>query len=243
MRCEAARLIAGLACLCAIVQAQSPQSLQVIVRDRHNQPVSDLRAADFKIFDQGKARPIVFLRAGEAGQALPGGKPLHITVVLFDLLSLGASEVGDVTKQIENLLSPESSDGWSVDLLTNQGEIYPVPGSQRLDDAVHQAAGTPIESSAAGRISATYRALQSLAQQMALIPGRKEIIWITHGVPVSIPVVDSLPMDYSKTLQSLGALFDQADTSVDTVEWGGEPLGRVRREVNRWPDQRRLWRN
>jgi hypothetical protein len=144
-------------------------------------------------------------------------------VILFDLLSLGASEIGDVAKQIENLLPAESREGWSIDLLTSQGEIYPVRGS--LDDAVHQAVGTPIESSVARQIAATYQALESLARQMASIPGRKEIIWITHGVSVSIPVVDSLPADYSKTLQSLGALFDQADTTVDPVEWGGEPLG------------------
>jgi len=222
MRCEAARVIAGLACLCAVLPAQSPRSLHVIVRDRQNQPVTDPGVADFRVFDQGKARPIVFARAGVPGQAMPGGAPFHITVILFDLLSLNPSEIGDVTKQIDNLLPSESSDGWYVDLLTNQGEIYPVRGSQLLDDAVHQAVATPTRESS---IAATYRALESLARQIASIPGRKEIMWITHGVPVSIPVVDSLPADYSKTLQSLGALFDRAGTAVDPVEWGGEPLG------------------
>jgi hypothetical protein len=70
------------------------------------------------------------------------------------------------------------------------------------------------------RVRMTYQALGSLADLVAAAPGRKSLIWISHGVPISLRVGSASPYsgtDYTPLLQRLTAALDRADVAVYTV--------------------------
>jgi hypothetical protein len=69
----------------------------------------------------------------------------------------------------------------------------------------------------------TYRALEALASQVAGTPGRKSIIWISHGVPISIGGRSGAfdEIDYTPLLQRLTATLDRANVAVYTLRLPG----------------------
>jgi len=73
------------------------------------------------------------------------------------------------------------------------------------------------------RVHMTYRALQALASQVAGTPGRKSIIWISHGVPISIGARAGGfgGIDYTPLLQRLTATLDRANVAVYTLRLPG----------------------
>ena len=68
------------------VRAQAPvRLLHVVALDKAGQPVTDLKAGDLRLADDGKPQSIVSLRLNDArtgAAALP-----HLTIILFDLLN------------------------------------------------------------------------------------------------------------------------------------------------------------
>src|ERR1700733_14623447 len=187
------------------------ETLNVLVRDNHQRPAEDLSISDFQVFDQGKRQQIVFLRRD--GDAQKPGAPLapgqysnrsaraipHVTLVLFDLLNLFGSEdlVDEVARSLRQF---ESSGNLYFYFLTPYGEVDPVrglpdaatdpetvaaPWTQEIrtrfnEEARHLISGVPTDSF---RSQATYRAIETLAEQLAPIPGRKDILWIAHDIP------------------------------------------------------------
>jgi len=69
----------------------------------------------------------------------------------------------------------------------------------------------------------TYDALEALASRVAETPGRKSIIWISHGMPISIGgrAGDFGVVDYTPLLQRLTATLDRANVAVYTVRQSG----------------------
>jgi hypothetical protein len=69
----------------------------------------------------------------------------------------------------------------------------------------------------------TYRALEALASRVAETPGRKSIIWISHGVPISIGFRAGGygGIDYTPLLQRLTATLDRANVAVYTLRLPG----------------------
>ncbi len=37
-----------------------------------------------------------------------------------------------------------------------------------------------------GRVAITFQALETLAVQLSRVPGRKNIVWVTDGVPIAL---------------------------------------------------------
>ena len=70
------------------------------------------------------------------------------------------------------------------------------------------------------RVEATYRALDLLGLQLAPIPGRKDVIWITHGVPITVRLPNQEPYDFLPQLQRLATKMDRAGIAIDTVDQG-----------------------
>jgi VWFA-related protein len=85
-------------------------------------------------------------------------------------------------------------------------------------------------------VNATYTALIQLAARIAPLPGRKTVVWVTHGVPLHGITASDVPVDYLPTLkkiaagisresivfypvqQTAGALPGPGDTSPDTLQ-------------------------
>ena len=184
--------------------------LNVVAVDGDGKPVADLTADDFKVVDQGAAQRILFLHnngaAGLAAQAgessnRPSGAVPHATAILFDLLNV--KNMIDINSVWHNLAKwvPQMESGESVYfyLLTVEGTLTPlhaIGGGAGDDKTWHQDFGKLLDKTMKGSrtvrpagmsdeevVKKTYVALETVGNQLATLPGRRDILWITNGVP------------------------------------------------------------
>jgi VWFA-related protein len=165
----------------------------------------------------------------------------RVTVILFDLLNARFEDRGSMMSQLGPALQHlEASETLFFYILTMNGTLYSLHGlpdgdhektagarpwtedfKTLLDDASRELfrlrpAGVDVDM----RVRMTYQALGSLADLVAAAPGRKSLIWISHGVPISLGVGGSsiyAGMDYTPLLQRLTATLDRAGVAVYTV--------------------------
>ena len=240
------RLAVAAACLClGGVNAQVPESkpvgrpsltLNVVATNSDGTPVTNLTAGDLKLTDDGKKEEITSLRFNQSH----GPTAL---VVLFDLLNLNMAGRGVVWQSIRQAM-PEmpASDALYLYLLVKDGSVYPVhglppiAGGQEPSDAawihnigpllntamnkVNQLRPTDLETQVNLRFQATYKALEKIGGDMAVIPGRKELIWATYGIPSSIRFVGSNWFDCTPLLRQLAARYNQANIAIYTLDPG-----------------------
>jgi VWFA-related protein len=185
--------------------------LSVAALDASGEPVTDLKIGDFQISDQGKPQRIAFFRANanapapalgpheysnRSGKGLP-----HSTVILFDLLNENQSYRLDVWHKLGHSLQQlESGDSLYLYLLTLEGTLSPIHAiggkagddqtwtqqvEKTLDKAMKAAShARPAEMSDMELVvKKTYVALETLGNQLAPLPGRRDIVWITNGMP------------------------------------------------------------
>ena len=176
--------------------------------------------------------------ANRAGNVIP-----HATVILFDQLNTQFADRGYVSNQLVRVLQQyESPDNLYLYLITTNGSLYPVhglPGNEedaakdsewtrdiqtRLNEALritlaHRPTDLVIDIDA--RVHATFETLSMVAARLAAVPGRKTIVWLTHGVPISLsPARTGLAdwIDYTPFIQQLSQTLDHADVSIYAVQ-------------------------
>ncbi|MDR3699857.1 MAG: VWA domain-containing protein [Candidatus Sulfopaludibacter sp.] len=176
--------------------------------------------------------------ANRAGNVIP-----HATVILFDQLNTQFADRGYVSNQLVHVLQQfESPDNLYLYLITTNGSLYPVhglPGNEedatkdsswtrdiqtRLNDALritlaHRPTDLMIDIDA--RVRATFETLSMVAARLAAVPGRKTIVWLTHGVPISLsPARTGLAdwIDYTPYVEQLSQTLDHADVSIYAVQ-------------------------
>jgi VWFA-related protein len=213
------------------VHAQNPRpprrnqiTLNVVAFDSSGHPVSDLTSADLKVTDQGKAQTIRFFRRNTEKAPV---------VLLFDLLNDNLGNRGYGTQAIVHALEPlESSDSVYLYLLTGEAAIKPVralpgrgergdpektPWTQHirplLDIAMNNVYG--LRGEGLNRIDVSYAAIDALASTMSPREGRKNIIWITHGVPDAVE---------SGALRQLATTLDKRGVTLNSVDLGSDPV-------------------
>ena len=169
------------------------------------------------------------------------GREAHPTIILLDLLSermltwMGAGN--EIVKAVEHL---ESSNNLYFYVLTNHGLIYPVhpipknrvdfqrdPTAQdwgkqlriQFERLARLFAGMrPIEDhDAVWRAQLTIRALDQFANELRSIPGRKNLVWISHGVPLFFPGMDGTQVDLTPQVQRLAEVMNRAGIAAYTV--------------------------
>ncbi len=169
------------------------------------------------------------------------GVPSHITVVLIDLLSdrfLSGSVISDdVIRAFKNL---ESSDGLYLYFLTSGGELYPIhplpqPGAEvtpggepwtknlapMLQAALKKLVGIkPVDDlDNKVRFDMTMHALKEIGSQMELISGRKNLVWVTHGVPLNgASISEHGIVDFTVPLRVVCELLERVQIVVYPVE-------------------------
>lgn len=187
-------------------------NLRVVALDRNNQPVANLSADDFEIQEQGKPVPIALFRSvdpkieeeplGARELSNRGGPPIaSATVLLYDMMQPIDARLAraQVTKALANA-SP--TDPVYFYILVGKGLMsvrgLPEAGKETqktgplspadVDAAFDRAMKANVDhlGLGIGRIELTYQALMSLASRLGGMPGRKNIIWISRGVPTSI---------------------------------------------------------
>jgi VWFA-related protein len=170
-----------------------------------------------------------------------GEVPPHVTLILFDLLNERMGQQGYARSQIiETLSKLESANYLYFYLLTVEG-LLPVHGLPEPNEEPAPKPETPwtrgiqpILDAALNnvfrmrpymytddRVMMTFNVLEDLATRLGAVAGRKNIVWITHGVPIAIGPARSgidIPIDYEPVLRELNAALDRAQVAVYPVD-------------------------
>jgi VWFA-related protein len=186
-----------------------------------------------------RLRPQEELAAGEFSNRA-GVKASHATTILFDYLNDSSGPAASAAIDLTHALAKVEGGGGDLYLyfLTKQMKLYPVrplPGAEGAakplpDSWTHDA--KPILEAAhaatfglrtpgmteADIIVKTYDAIGTLARQMAWLPGRKNIVWITHGVPLVISDIAGQPFDFTPYLRRLCSELDRANVALYPVQ-------------------------
>lgn len=202
------RLIGSLTLAASALFAQGLVRLNVTALDAGGAPVDDLKAADFQVTDQGKPEKIVFLRqvpatvaAGPHEFSNRTGAPPHTTVILFDLLNQNQTDRLDAWHKLgRSLQQLQAGDSLYLYLLALEGNLIPIHeiGGKAGDDKtwtqqVEKNLDKAMKAASHARptqmsdeelvVKKTYVALETLANQMVVFPGRRDIVWITNTMP------------------------------------------------------------
>jgi VWFA-related protein len=200
-----------------ITDAGKPQS---IVFFRHNDDgLRRVRNGEFRGFTN--------LRPGAA----------NATVILFDLFNESPGSRGHARNEIvRRLESLESGDRLYLYLLSQQGRLVPVhglptPGETAppektpwtreiralLGRPLNRAVGGPSDLQIGDRLTLTYFALESLSAQLGALPGRKNVVWISHGVPISLGAPGGA-IDYTPELRRVYTAMERANVAIYPVQ-------------------------
>jgi VWFA-related protein len=252
MRLLSARLpIVLLSAWGLLAQTAPPPLVQLrpIVSDSRGQRLNDLTAADFKITDQGKPQTIYLFRRPAPPDPPMGpreysnrsnGVPLHVTAILFDLMSESEGNRIDTWHLLaKSVPQVEPAGLLYFYLLDVNGDVMPVHGigseaddnanwrqtfAGDLDKAMDAAnrvrrAGIDREE----RAKKTYVGLETLAKQLATAPGRRDIVWITSRMPV---ITNSLRctgdwVDCGLYVAHTAVTLESADVAVNPTSFSG----------------------
>lgn len=226
--------------------------------DSEGRPVTDLHQSDFQVIDNGQPRPITSFQA-IAGE--PQGRPAA-TVVLFDVLNLKTTikdpSWGQLVRALEGR---ESGDRLYLYILADNGELFPVrefPADSAQDEAtdphwnrqirvlLEDAARKLIQlkwfkdmTDLRVTIPTTYQAIEDLGSRMERLSGRKNLVWVSSGLPIRIHAQGTMAVDewteLTPFLWRLSAQLDAAHIAVYTVgqraQGDSAPLNPVDKET------------
>jgi len=170
----------------------------------------------------------------------PPGMSPHATVILFDQLNTHFADRGYVMNRLTHVLGEyEKSSNLYLYLLTEAGSLYAVRGLptsetpappwpediQGVLNAAVRATLThrtiDLEVDIDARVRTTLTSLSMMAARLAAVPGRKNIVWLTHGIPISLGpnrTVDGEVIDYTPWVRELSNTLDRADVSIYAVQ-------------------------
>jgi VWFA-related protein len=227
------------------------KKLNVVALDSHGQPVTDLRAKDFQVLEDGKPRPIAYFR-------FTGRSAQQPTVILMDFLSDRMMSDSVIGKQIGAALKKlETSDDVYLYFLTNRGAVFPIrplPGGSEdpaPDDAAWaQDAGPFIDQAVKKfyslrpiddfdpevRIRLSMAALDALGGQMQQIFGRKNLVWVTHGAPLMyVSLITEQPVDATRPMRLLAEKLELAQIVIypvqQSIQGAGQDVGSAGRQT------------
>jgi VWFA-related protein len=204
-------------------------------------------------------KPDAPLKPGEVTNLDPG-MPRQVTVILFDLLNTRLDAQGYMRGQLLNALNKvEDADSAYLYLLTLSGLLpvqpLPEPGEdapphsavpwtrqaqRKLDAAMQSVSRLGPQSDNVlpwDRFNATYSSLETMVTRLAGVAGRKNLIWITRGVPLEYGQrhpQGGTPVDYEPILRQVSAQLDESGVAVYPVESFGpmrETSGSMMEEV------------
>jgi VWFA-related protein len=255
-----AAMICSLAVTASFLAAQAPNlvRLSVTALDASGEPVEDLKASDFQISDQGKAQKIAFFRHNPAAPPALGandfsnrtGSAPHSTVILFDLMNQNQSDRLTTWHLLgKSLQQLESGESLYFYLLTLEGTLSPlhaiskgaaddktwVQGFEKvLDKAMKAASHAP----PAGQdqemvVKKTYVALETLANQMIVLPGRRDIVWVTSSTPNVWNPKNPCPGDWvdcALYVPHLAVTLAGDNVAVDPLSYTGSPSPDLNRD-------------
>jgi VWFA-related protein len=149
-------------------------------------------------------RPVHKLAPNEVSNRGPESVP-YATVILFDLMNESFGSRGyaanHIIKTLENL---ETADYLYLYIVTIEGRLFAVhglPNGEEGPDAAHWTKqikpqldnalktvlhNRPVEVDIAIRTQLTFAALDQMGLELSRVPGRKNLVWVTDGVPIGL---------------------------------------------------------
>jgi VWFA-related protein len=207
-------------------------ALNIVALDSTGKPVPDLRASDISIFDNNSRQKIVNLRLN------PSDGPRAL-VILFDLMNSNQDSRGAVWNALKTSVAHlPASDHLYLYLLVEDGSLYPVHGlsaSPESDANWTQNVGTLLDAAMnkanqlkpqeiraflPARFNTTIQSLGEMGAKMAAVPGPKQLLWITYGIPSSVHYPGRGWYDGAPILRQLGARFVQSNIAIYTADPG-----------------------
>ncbi len=177
------------------VTAEGHIRLDVVVTDDSGKPVNDLQPWDFKIVDDGQPRKILSFRAFNDATVKPN-PPVEVILVI-DTANLPFQQVAVVRQGVEQFLRANGghlSLPVLLVLLSDAGIRLQPRGStdgNALADVVQAIHGSirTINPAMGGeglleRFQLSVREIAAIAENEALKPGRKLLIWVGPGWPI-----------------------------------------------------------
>ncbi len=161
-----------------------------------------------QVTDKGKSEQVLFVHknvvpaipapAGEFSNRSEPPLP-HLTTVVFDMMRLTQPDYLDTWKLLKaSVPQMESAESVYFYVLNLEGNLVPIhaigsPAAENKTwtqefaanlDKVMKASShnRPSQMSDEENVKKTYVALESIANQMAATPGRKDIVWVTGGI-------------------------------------------------------------
>lgn len=163
----------------------------------------------------------------------------YATVILFDLMNEGFASRGMAANEIVKSLSKlQTADYLYLYILTVEGRLYAVRGlptgeeraepapwtsqiKQRLDAALRAVQrGRPVDVDVAIRTQMTFAALDGLGLELSRVPGRKNVVWVTDGVPIGLGPVRSDTgdfVDFTPQLRQLSQALERSGVAIYPV--------------------------
>jgi VWFA-related protein len=227
--------------------------LHPLVLDSKGQAVTDLTAGDFKIADQGKSQAVLLFRrpAAKAPEALgpheftnrPGGATPHNIAILFDLLNEGDANRLDTSHSLaKSIPQLESAERVYFYLMNLDGELVPIRPIDpqgagggaawlgKFDKALNKAMENANLARPAGLdredwAKRTYHQLEVVSNQLATLPGRRDIVWITNQIPT---ITNSAPcagdwVECGLYVPHLAVTLDHDGVAVNPDYYSGVP--------------------
>lgn len=238
--------------------------MRVVALDNSGQPVTDLNATDLRLADQGKQQRITFFRtpggkaeASHAGEfSNRGATPsAHATVVLFDLMNQSrADRTTSAKKLAKSLQQLESGDSLYLYVLGLDGTLHAIHAiprnpaeafaedrqwTRQAEKLMDEAMNTLNLADPAGVlqedvVKKTYVALENVATQISAVPGARDLIWVTNGMPtVSNPRVTCSGdwIDCGLYVPHLAVTLERAGVAVHPICYVGAPSPDVTRDI------------
>lgn len=219
----------------AIGKAADPKAItwNVIATNRQGDPVTDLQAGDLRIVDGKSAQPVTVLNAPSTGKNPPP------VVILFDLAELSFDQRQVIVRALkESLGNLPSSVPAYLYILQESGRVRPVIPVTGAPVAIGGTAGPKVGEVLdkaletehltrttdmkvlSLRTTEVYSALDAMNVELGRLAGRKQLLWITYGIPANIHMQLLGWVDVAPKLREMGARFNASNTAIYTVDPG-----------------------
>ncbi len=214
--------------------------VSVVAQDKKGRPVADLAQSDFEVLEDGIRQDIrLFLRNsppnGAAAASLPpgvfsnrgggtGGASARLSVVLFDALNTPWQYRNYAGRHVDQFVKSAAPDERVVVLLLSTEGLRLLHNDRRYQMPQFRSDGllSKPESTAEAmqadrytdeRVRVTLRAMEIIAQHLAGTPGRKNLIWVTGGIPRQLNMYE--PPGSLRDKQSYTAEYAQATRALN----------------------------